>query len=163
MTINDIHMRNILISKSDEKIDRWSADSGPNYSGFCSGSAVRPFFRDIFFLFYFFLFYCFLIPLFQIPLANARTVLVQFYTSTVRAFVRRRWSLREFIQSSLFHQNQHIFNTALPSSTPLQRHVNTTPCRRQRYSLLSPTLLPAVVNTTCRCHSARCRRQRNLT
>ena len=28
---------------------RRSADSGPNYSGFCSGSAVRPFFLDIFF------------------------------------------------------------------------------------------------------------------
>ena len=143
MTINDIHIRNILISKSDEKIDRWSADSGPNYSGFCSGSAVRPFFLDIIFLFNFYLFYCFLIPLFQIPLANALTVLVQFYTSTVRAFVWGRWSLREFVKSSLFHQNQHIFIAALPSSTPLQRHVNTTPCRRQRNLSLSLCSLPS--------------------
>ena len=42
-----------------------SADSGPNYSGFCSGLAVRPFFRDIYF--FFFILFSLLIPPFLIP------------------------------------------------------------------------------------------------
>ena len=131
---------------------RWSADSGPNYSGFRSGSAVRPFILFLYFLFYLFFFNAFLIPLFRIPPANVRTVRVKFYTSTVRTFVRGRCSLHEFVKCSLFYQNQHNFHHC-PAV------VNAT-CRRQRYSLPSATQ-PVVVNVTCYCQRHLCRRKRH--
>ena len=63
---------------------KWSDDSGPNYSGFYSGSAVQPFFQDIFFNLYFIYFVSFWFLYFKFLFWAFVLYGYIFYTSTVQ-------------------------------------------------------------------------------